>query len=180
MPGRTSFSCATRLYELLHDQARRASRPATARQVLAPSLDEETMHCRGRSGSNTPSSARARHLHQHVLHQPGGHRRQRGREVALEDREEGFNCLARHGYNKRNFGPGSDGLANLLATLNLFAFGCMRSWNLWRQCRGRTEPGAPSSRKRVLTEYSRTGRPCSRRQATPAAGPAAGSGLRSP
>ncbi len=36
---------------------------------------------------------------------------------------EGFNCLARHGYNiKRNFGHGSQGLANLLATLNLCAF----------------------------------------------------------
>ena len=37
---------------------------------------------------------------------------------------EGFNCLARHGYNlKRNFGHGSDGLANLLATLNRSAAG---------------------------------------------------------
>ncbi len=36
---------------------------------------------------------------------------------------EGFNCLARHGDNiKRNFGHGNQGLANLLATLNLFAF----------------------------------------------------------
>ena len=53
---------------------------------------------------------------------------------------EGFNCLARHGYNfKRNFGHGRRGLANLLATLNLFAFAlhtlldCLRG--LWRQCR---------------------------------------------
>ena len=56
--------------------------------------------------------------------------------------EEGFNCLARHGYNsKRNFGHGRDGLANLLATLNLFAFAlhavldCVS--DLWRQCRDR-------------------------------------------
>ena len=55
---------------------------------------------------------------------------------------EGFNCLARHGYNlKRNFGHGSKGLANLLATLNLFAFtlhsvlDCIG--DLWRQCRDR-------------------------------------------
>ncbi len=55
---------------------------------------------------------------------------------------EGFNCLARHGYNsKRNFGHGSQGLANLLATLNLFAFAlhsvldCV--CDLWRQGRAR-------------------------------------------
>ncbi len=55
---------------------------------------------------------------------------------------EGFNCLARHGYNiKRNFGHGRNGLANLLATLNLFAFAlhavqdCVS--DLWRQCRAR-------------------------------------------
>ncbi len=55
---------------------------------------------------------------------------------------EGFNCLARHGYNsKRNFGHGSKGLANLLATLNLLAFAlhsvldCV--CDLWRQCRAR-------------------------------------------
>lgn len=53
---------------------------------------------------------------------------------------ETFNCLARHGYHlKRNFGHGQDGLANLLATLNLFAFtlhsvlDCLS--DLWRQCR---------------------------------------------
>ena len=53
---------------------------------------------------------------------------------------EGFNCLSRHGYNlKRNFGHGKHGLANLLATLNLFAFtlhsvlDCLS--DLWRQCR---------------------------------------------
>ena len=58
---------------------------------------------------------------------------------------EGFNCLARHGYNsKRNFGHGSHGLANLLATLNLFAFAlhtlldCLRG--LWRQCRDEAGP----------------------------------------
>ena len=57
---------------------------------------------------------------------------------------EGFNCLARHGYNiKRNFGHGSQGLANLLATLNLFAFAlhavqdCVS--DLWRQ--GRAQAG---------------------------------------
>ena len=55
---------------------------------------------------------------------------------------EGFNCLARHGYNiKRNFGHGRNGLANLLATLNLFAFAlhavqdCVS--DLWRQGRAR-------------------------------------------
>ena len=46
------------------------------------------------------------------------------------------------GYNiKRNFGHGRAGLANLLATLNLFAFAldavldCVS--DLWRQCRDR-------------------------------------------
>ncbi len=55
---------------------------------------------------------------------------------------ESFHCLARHGYNrKRNFGHASNGLANLLATLNLLAFtlhtllDCLRG--LWRQCRDR-------------------------------------------
>ena len=58
---------------------------------------------------------------------------------------EGFNCLARHGYNsKRNFGHGRHGLANLLATLNLFAcalhtlLDCLRG--LWRQCRDEAGP----------------------------------------
>ena len=58
---------------------------------------------------------------------------------------EGFNCLARHGYNlKRNFGHGSHGLANLLATLNLFAFAlhavldCVSE--LWRQGRAYVGP----------------------------------------
>ena len=53
---------------------------------------------------------------------------------------EGFNCLARQGYNlKHNFGHGRQGLANLLATLNLFAFAlhsvldCVA--DLWRRCR---------------------------------------------
>lgn len=53
---------------------------------------------------------------------------------------ENFNCLARHGYNlKHNFGHGSDGLANLLAVLNLLAFAfhsvldCLPG--LWRQLR---------------------------------------------
>ena len=56
--------------------------------------------------------------------------------------EESFNCLACHGYNiKRNFGYGHAGLANLLATLNLFALAlhavmdCVS--DLWRQCRQR-------------------------------------------
>lgn len=58
---------------------------------------------------------------------------------------EGFNCLARHGYNlKRNFGHGSDGLANLLATLNLLAFALHAVLDsvcdLWRQCRERLGP----------------------------------------
>ena len=36
---------------------------------------------------------------------------------------EHFNCMARCGYNlNHNFGHGQDSLANLLATLNLFAF----------------------------------------------------------
>ena len=58
---------------------------------------------------------------------------------------EGFNCLARHGYNlKRNFGHGRHGLANLLATLNLFAFAlhavldCVSE--LWRQGRACVGP----------------------------------------
>ena len=53
--------------------------------------------------------------------------------------------MARHGYNlKRNFGHGSDGLANLLATLNLFAFAlhavldCVSE--LWRQGRACVGP----------------------------------------
>ena len=55
---------------------------------------------------------------------------------------EAFNCLARHGYNsKRNCGHGSHGLANLLATLNLFAFTLHTLLDglrgLWRQCRDR-------------------------------------------
>ena len=58
---------------------------------------------------------------------------------------EGFNCLARHGYNiKRNFGHGSQGLANLLATLNLFAFALHEIQDcacaLWRRCRQRAGP----------------------------------------
>ena len=53
---------------------------------------------------------------------------------------EAFNCLSRQGYHfKHNFGHGKDGLANLLATLNLFAFAlhevldCVA--DLWRRCR---------------------------------------------
>ena len=58
---------------------------------------------------------------------------------------EQFNCLTRQGYNlKHNFGHGRHGLANLLATLNLFAFtlhavlDCVS--DLWRQCRARLGP----------------------------------------
>ena len=53
---------------------------------------------------------------------------------------EAFNCLSRQGYSlKHNFGHGKSGLANVLATLNLFAFllhsalDCLS--DLWRQCR---------------------------------------------
>ncbi len=53
---------------------------------------------------------------------------------------EGFNCLARHGRNcKRNFGHGKEGLANVPAVPNLFAFAlravlqCVCA--LWQQCR---------------------------------------------
>ena len=53
---------------------------------------------------------------------------------------ETFNCLSRQGYHlKHNFGHGSDGLANLLAVLNLLAFAfhsvldCLRG--LWHQAR---------------------------------------------
>ena len=56
---------------------------------------------------------------------------------------EAFNCLSRQGYNcKHNFGHGKDGLANLLATLNLFAFAlhtvldCVA--DLWRRCRDKS------------------------------------------
>ncbi|MDE0101878.1 MAG: hypothetical protein OXN89_05815 [Bryobacterales bacterium] len=63
---------------------------------------------------------------------------------------EGFNCLARHGYNiNRNFGHGSKGLTNLLATLNLFAFAlhavldCVS--DMWRQGRLGPAPGAATS-----------------------------------
>ena len=55
---------------------------------------------------------------------------------------EQFHCLARQGYHlKHNFGHGRQGLANLLATLNLFAFAlhavldCVSE--LWRQGRAR-------------------------------------------
>ncbi len=53
---------------------------------------------------------------------------------------EGCNCLARHGRNcKRNFGHGKEGLANVPAVPNLFAFAlhavvqCVCA--LWQQCR---------------------------------------------
>ena len=67
---------------------------------------------------------------------------------------ETFNCLARPGYNrKRNFGHGSNGLANLLATLNLLAFtlhtllDCLQG--LWRQCRDRA-----GTRRRFFNKLS--------------------------
>ena len=60
----------------------------------------------------------------------------------MEDREETFNCLSRHGYIlKRNCGNGKHGLANMLATLNLLAFtlhsavDCLS--DLWRQSRAK-------------------------------------------
>ena len=53
---------------------------------------------------------------------------------------ETFNCLARPGYNlKLNFGYGSRGLANLLATLNLFAFTLLGERKLRLSCL----PGPP-------------------------------------
>ncbi len=53
---------------------------------------------------------------------------------------ETFNTLARNGYHlKYNFGHGKDGLANLLATLLVFAFALHSlldgACQLWRQCR---------------------------------------------
>ena len=53
---------------------------------------------------------------------------------------ETFNCLSRQGYHlKHNFGHGSDGLANLLAVINLLAFtfhSVLDSLQgLWRQLR---------------------------------------------
>ena len=103
---------------------------------------------------------------------------------------EGFNCLARHGYNlKRNFGHGSDGLANLLATLNLFAFAlhavldCVCDFVA-------AMPGQNRNPARLLRETAGLdgvlllpaldGLVRDDAQATPAAGPAAGSGLRIP
>ena len=47
----------------------------------------------------------------------------RARRARWRIEDEGSSCLARHGHNiKRSFGHGSKGMANLLATLNLFAF----------------------------------------------------------
>ena len=53
---------------------------------------------------------------------------------------ETFNCLSRQGYHlKHNFGHGADGLANLLAVLNLLAFAFHSVLDslrgLWRQLR---------------------------------------------
>lgn len=65
-----------------------------------------------------------------------------GRPAPWAIENEGTNCLVRHGYNsKRNFGHGSEGLANLPATLNLFALALDAVLDgvsdLWRQCRDR-------------------------------------------
>ena len=61
-------------------------------------------------------------------------------EYSQNHKYECVNCLARHGYNiKRNFGHGRDGLVNLVATLNLFAFALHAVMDcgsdLSRQCR---------------------------------------------
>lgn len=87
------------------------------------------------------------HLPQFVLHEPAAHRRQRvryrpRRTREMEDREETFNCLSRHGYNlKRNYGTGKHGLANMLATPNLLAFALHSAVDylsdLWRQSRAK-------------------------------------------
>ena len=58
---------------------------------------------------------------------------------------EGFHCLARQGYNRwRNVGHGSNGLANLLAILNPFAFALHVVLDfvseLWRQGRAYVGP----------------------------------------
>ena len=71
---------------------------------------------------------------------------------------ETFNRLARHGYHlKHNFGHSQNGLANLLATLNLFAFtlhevlDCVA--DLWQQCRSKAGTRRRFFDKlRVLTE----------------------------
>jgi hypothetical protein len=71
---------------------------------------------------------------------------------------ETFHCLARHGYNlKHNCGHGQDGLANLLATLHLFAFTLHSALDcvadLWRQCREQAGTRRRFFEKlRVLTE----------------------------
>ena len=67
----------------------------------------------------------------------------------MEGRERAFNCLTCQGYNlKHNFGHGSRGLANLLATLNLFAFALHTLLDglrgLWRQCRDDAPRAGPS------------------------------------
>ncbi len=72
---------------------------------------------------------------------------------------ETFNCLTCQGYNfKRNFGHCRQGLANLLASFNLFAFAlhtlldCVRG--LWRQCRAKAGTCRYFfAELRVLTEF---------------------------
>ena len=72
---------------------------------------------------------------------------------------ENFNCLARQGYNlKHNFGHGSDGLANLLAVLNLLAFAFHSVLDslrgLWHQARTKLVTRRDFfEHLRVLTHY---------------------------
>ena len=63
---------------------------------------------------------------------------------------EGFNCLKNQGYHlEHNFGHGQQGLANTLATINLFAFALHQLLDcvcpLWRRWRRRCY-----SRKRFI------------------------------
>ena len=84
---------------------------------------------------------------------------------------------------KRNFGHGSNGLANLLATLNLFAFALHGvldcACELWRQCR---DPAhllrGTTGLHKVLLLSARAGVVRDAAQATPAAGLAPREGLR--
>ncbi len=93
---------------------------------------------------------------------------------------EGFNCLARHGRNfKRNFGHGKEGLANVPAVPNLFAFAlhavlqcvwCSASARCGSSAgasRSRAAPCSGSCRSRCAGSASRTGRRCWRRCAPP-------------
>ena len=70
-----------------------------------------------------------------------------------------FNCLSRQGDHPRhNFGHGSDGLANLLAVINLLAFAVHSVLDsqrgLWRQARDRLGPRyAFFEELRVVTKF---------------------------